>query len=219
MKEPFLQRFSQLRSILSIAAIALAWIPVRASAQLTLDDYTTGTYVKHLTDPQVHDKHYGAMPANSPLGAARETYFGAGPNPYKQLNTLDVGENHFIADSGFGSVAAVQVSYGVTLTGVQSPLGLDLDGYSRFRLKFIGVATTVDLSVFVIVYPHDGDVCAYQVVLPPYANPIAIDFPFSGFNKPGGLTQADVSNIDYVVVQAQGGGFASFGITSFQAIN
>jgi hypothetical protein len=56
-------------------------------------------------------------------------------------------------------------------------------------------------------------------VLPPYTNPISIDFPFAGFNKSGGLTQADVSNIDFIVVQAQGGGFASFGITSFQAVN
>ena len=202
-----------------IATIALAWIPVQASAQLTLDDYSTGQYEKRLTNPQVHDKHYGALPSNSPLGAARETYFQAGPNPFKQLSTLDVGEGHFIVDSGFGAIAAVQVIYGVDVHRSPSALALDLDGHSAFRLNFIGVATSEDLSMFIIVYPHDGDVCAYQVVLPPYANSIAIDFPFSGFNKPGGLTQADVSNIDFIVVQAQGGAFASFGLTSFQAIN
>jgi hypothetical protein len=31
-------------------------------------------------------------------------------------------------------------------------------------------------------------------------------------------TQSDVSNIDFIVVQAQGGGFASFGLSSFQAV-
>jgi hypothetical protein len=61
--------------------------------------------------------------------------------------------------------------------------------------------------------------CAYERVLPTYANPISIDFPFSGFNKPGGLTQADASDIDYIVIEAYGGGFASFGIASLQALN
>ena len=241
MKGTYLQRFSKLRSALTLskltketeereklaihmfifcmAVIALVSIPVQASAQLMLDDYTTGQYVKHLTNPQVHDLHYGALPPNSPLGAARQTYFEAGPNPYAQLSTIDFGKGHFIVDSGFGAVAAVQVVYGVTLSGTEVPLGLNLDGYSGFRLNFVGIATSEDLSVFVIVYPHDGAVCAYQVVLPPYTNPISIDFPFAGFNKSGGLTQADVSNIDFIVVQAQGGGFASFGITSFQAVN
>jgi hypothetical protein len=37
-----------------IAVIALAWIPVQASAQtLTLDDYTSGTYVKRIINPNV----------------------------------------------------------------------------------------------------------------------------------------------------------------------
>jgi hypothetical protein len=241
MKETFLQRFSKLGStstvskltkeaaeeeqitiqkiIFCMAIIALVWIPVQASAQLTLDNYTTPQYVKRLTNPQVHDLHYVALPPNSPSGAARQTYFGASPNPYTQTSTLDVGAGHFIIDSGFGAVGNVQVGYGFMLSGTEVPLGLNLGGYSALRLNFAGVATSEALAVVIVVYPHDGEVCGYEVVLPPNGNPFAIDFPFSGFNKAGGLTQAEVSDIDFIVVEAQGGGFASFGITSFQAVN
>jgi len=56
--------------------------------------------------------------------------------------------------------------------------------------------------------------------LPPNGNAFSVSFPFSGFQGGGGggLTQADVSNISFIAVQAGGGGFASFGLTSFQAV-
>lgn len=201
-----------------VAVVAAAWISVPAAAQLTLDSFTPGHYIRHVINPQIHDLHYEALPAHSPLGAARETYFGAAPNPYSQTSTLDVGKGRLIVDSGFGAVAAILVGYGFTLSGQQVPLQLDLAGYSGFRLNFAGIATSEALAAVVTVWPHDGGAYDFEVVLPPNGNPFQEDFPFSGFSKPGGLTQADVSNIDYVVVQAQGGGFASFGITSFQAI-
>jgi hypothetical protein len=216
MKGTLLQRFC-------IATIALGCISVATSAQtLTLDDYTTGNYVKHITNPHVHDRHYGALPSSSPLGAARETYFVAAPNPDGQSSTLDIGHGHFVVDAGFGCVAAVQVGYGFTLSGTEVPLGLNLDGYSAFQLNFQGIATSEALAVVITVWPHSGGYYDFEVVLPPNGNAFPTVFPFSGFTKGGGgggLTQADVSNIDFIVVQAQGGGFASFGITSFQAIN
>src|ERR1700680_3097330 len=243
MKTTFLQRISKLRSALTLskpiredgqrekttidcyifcmAALALVCIPALASAQLTLDDYTTGNYVKHVTSPHVHDLHYGALPANSPLGAARGTYFGSSPNSDEQSSTLDVGKGHFVIDAGFGSVAGIQVGYGYTLSGGQAPLGLNLAGYSGFQLNFQGVASSEGLIVVITVWPHSGGYYDYEVVLPPNGNAFSEPFPFSGFNKGGGgggLTQSDVSNIDFIVVQAQGGGFASFGLSSFQAV-
>ena len=58
-----------------LAAIALTWIPVQASAQLTLDDFTYGHYVKRINNPQLYDLHYEALPPNSLMGAARQTDF------------------------------------------------------------------------------------------------------------------------------------------------
>jgi hypothetical protein len=72
------------------------------------------------------------------------------------------------------------------------------------------------------VWPQSGGYYNFEVVLPsPNPNAFSLSFPFSGFVKGGGgggLTQADVSNINFIVVQAEGLS-ASFGITSFQAVN
>jgi hypothetical protein len=201
------------------AAIALMWIPLPASAQLTLDPFTSGAYVKHLNTGSTQDVHYAKLAPGSLLGAARQTNFSIGPNYYNQGATLSIGRGIWILDAGFGTVAASDITYGVTLSGAEAPLSLDLGTYSGFRLNFAGIASSEDLGVIIAVFPHDGNNCAYEQVLPTYANPISIDFPFSGFNKPGGLTQTDASDIDYIVIEAYGGGFASFGITSFQAID
>jgi hypothetical protein len=201
-----------------LAVIAALGIPRNASAQLTLDNFTSGAYVKHLNTGATQDLHYAKLAPGSPLGAARQTNFSIGPNYYDQGATLSVGKGVWILDAGFGTVPGSYMTYGVTLTGVEAPLGLDLGGYTGFRLNFAGVASSEDLGVAIVVFPHDGNNCAYELVLPTYANPIAIDFPFSGFNKSGGLTQADASDIDYIVIEAYGGGYASFGVTSFQAV-
>jgi hypothetical protein len=201
-----------------LAVIAAMGIPRNASAQLTLDNFTSGAYVKHLNTGATEDLHYAKLAPGSPLGAARQTNFSIGPNYYDQGATLSIGKGIWLLDAGFGTVPGSYLTYGVTLTGVEAPLGLDLGGYTGFRLNFAGVASSEDLGVAIVVFPHDGNNCAYELVLPTYANPIAIDFPFSGFNKPGGLTQADASDIDYIVIEAYGGGYASFGVTSFQAV-
>jgi hypothetical protein len=206
-----------------IALIALVWIPVRASAQtLTLDDYTSGAYVKRIVNPHVHDLHYAALPPNSPLGAARQTFFEAGSNPDGQWSTLDVDKGHLVVDAGFACASYISTGYGFTLAGAEAPLGLNLDGYSGFQLNFQGLATSEELIVVITVWPQSGGYYNFEVVLPsPNPNAFSLPFPFSGFVKAGGgggLTQADVSNINFIVVQAEGPS-ASFGITSFQAVN
>jgi hypothetical protein len=204
-----------------IALIALVWIPVQASAQLTLDNFTSGAYVKRIINPNVHDRHYAALPPNSPSGQARQTYFGAAPNPDGQWSTLDVGDGRLVVDSGFGCAANLQLGYGYTLAGAEAPLGLNLDGYSGFQLNFQGVATSEELIVVITIWPQTGGYWNYEIVLPPNPNAFPLSFAFSGFGngEGGSLTQADLSNIDFIAVLAEGGGSASFGLTSFQAVN
>lgn len=202
-----------------IAVIALVWIPVRASAQtLTLDDFTLGHYVKRINNS--HDLHYGALPPNSRLGAARQTFFEADSGLDAQWSTLDVGKGHFVVDAGFSCGTSISSSYGFTLAGAEVPLGLDLYGYSGFQLNFQGIATSESLYVVITVWPQSGVPYNFEVVLPPNGNAFSVSFPFSGFQGGGGggLTQADVSNISFIAVQAGGGGFASFGLTSLQAV-
>jgi hypothetical protein len=211
------------KHVFCLAAIALPWIPLPSSAQtLTLDNFTSGAYVKRINNPNVHDLHFAALPPNGRLGQARQTYFGAAPNPDGQWSTLDVGKGRLVVDAGFGCAANLQIGYGFTLAGAEVPLGLDLGGYSGFQLNFQGIATSEELLVVIAVWPQSGGYYELEVVLQPNTNAFPVSFPFSGFVKGGGgggLTQADVSNINYVAVLAEGGGFASFGITSFQAVN
>jgi hypothetical protein len=80
------------KHVFCIAVIALAWIPVQASAQLTLDDFTSGSYVKHLNTGPMQDQHYAKLAPGSLLGTARQTNFSIGPNYYKQGATLSIGK-------------------------------------------------------------------------------------------------------------------------------
>jgi len=126
-----------------------------------------------------------------------------------------------IVDAGFAAIPAVMLSYGFTTSGQQVPLALNLGFYTRFRLNFAGVASSESLAVVITVWPHTGDDYDLEFVLPPSGNPFSLDFPFSSFNKGlggVGLSSSAASDIDYIVVQAQGGGYASFGITSFEAV-
>ena len=66
---------------------------------------------------------------------------------------------------------------------------------------FAGIATSQSLLVVITVWPHSGAFYDLDVVLPPSGSPFSTDFPFASFNKGAGgvgLTQSDVSDIDYI---------------------
>jgi len=190
------------------------------SAIFTLDNFTSGPYVKSLNSASnVQDIHFAPLPSGSPLGAARGTAFLLGGDPYAQPSTLSIGKGICLVDTGFGDANQLQVEYGYTLAGLQAPLGLNLAGYAGFQLNFAGgLSSSQSLIVVITVWPQSGGYYNLEMVLPPNGNAFSVDFPFSGFSG-GGLTQSQVSNIQTILIQAQGGGFASFGITSFQAVN
>jgi hypothetical protein len=206
------------RYILCMAVVAAVSIPAALSAQtLTLDAFTCGAYSKHLNTGPQDDTHYAKLCRNSPLGAARQTFFNIGPNSYNQGATLDIGHGIWILEAGFGTVDGSDVSYGFTVEGNEVPLGLDLSGYTGLQLNFAGIATSDDLGVIIAVTVGSGTYdSGSPAILYPSQNALSVQYPFSGFSG-GGLTQADVSNISYITIEAFGGGYASYGITSFQA--
>ncbi len=61
-----------------IALIALVWIPVQASAQLTLDNFTSGAYVKRIINPNVQDLHYAALPPKRSFRSGSSNIFWGG---------------------------------------------------------------------------------------------------------------------------------------------
>jgi hypothetical protein len=206
--------------VFCLAIVALVWTPIQMSAQtLTLDDCTSGHYDKRLKNANALDTHYAVLPPNIPLGTARRTTFQIGSNPYAQWSALNIGKGICLVDAGFGVTPALWVFYGENLSGTKVPLGLNLGGYSSFQLNFAGISTQAALLAVITVWPHDNGV-PHQLELPlsPEEDPVSIVFPFSGFSA-GGLTQADVGNIDYIFIQVQDGLTASWGITTFQAVN
>jgi hypothetical protein len=118
---------------------------IHAATPLALDDFKAGDYSVSLTTASSQDVHFAPLAPGSPVGPARETVFVIGPNPYGQLSTLDIGKGICILDGGFGVVPGVQIYYGYANAATPAPLGLDLSGYSAFRLNFAGISTEVDL--------------------------------------------------------------------------
>jgi hypothetical protein len=102
--------------IFRIAVIAVMWIPLHASAQLTLDNFTSGAYTKHLnTGPQT-DLHYAKLAPGSLLGAARQADFSIGPNYYDQGATLSIGKG-----IGFWTPVSAPPAQPTLLTELLSP--------------------------------------------------------------------------------------------------
>jgi len=203
---------------LALSAIAaVAVLSVTASAQLTLDDFSGKAYVKTLKNGQ-SDTHYEALPGGSPLGAARGTYFTQS-GTYAQSSTLDVGNGICVVDSGFQNDSGLQISYGTNLKGDDVPMGLNLGAYSGLQLNFAGLVSFEGLIVVVEIYPSSGGYYASELVPQTNGNPFTITFPFTTFTNGNGstLTQAEASDISYIIIVTEGGSTNSFGIASFQA--
>ena len=132
---------------------------------------------------------------------------------YGQRTKLQIGNGICIQEADFGIYPGLQIYYGYTLNGAPAPLGLNLGGYSAFQLNFAALSNFEPLGVEIAVWLHNGNVYAQQALLPP-STAFSADFPFSKFTG-GGLTQSDVSQIDYIGVVTWGG-TATFGITSFK---
>jgi hypothetical protein len=197
-----------------MAAAALAAPAIHAATPLTLDNFKTGHYTVSLTTAQSQDVHFAPLAPGSPLGPARETVLVIGSNPYGQRSTLDIGKGTWIVDGGFGVVPGVQIYYGFADATTPAPLGLNLSGYSRFRLNFAGISTADVLGVEIAVWSHSGSVYAAQVLLSPAVDEFSQDFLFSSFS-PSAL---DPSDIDTIGIVTWGGGTNSYGITSFEAV-
>jgi hypothetical protein len=212
-----------LRKLMTIVATLcmLAVACVNGSAQtLTLDSFESGRYTKSLNSATTQDTHYAPLPAGSPLGQARETVFTLAPGPYGLPSSLVVEKvagpppvGVCIVNTGFGGVTGLQVWYGSTLSGAPAPLGLNLGGYSAFRIKFAALASSGSLTMLMEVYVGT-QIYASPVQVPPGNSPFSVDFPFSSFVTSG---VPDFSDIDYILIETEGGN-TSFGVTSFEAV-
>ena len=218
-----LRRLTMKTTRFALSALAAAAIlSVTASAQLTLDEFSGKAYVKTLKTADSSDTHIEALPAGSPLGAARQTIFVNGGSPYGLSSTLDIGNGICIVETGFQSNTGLEIFYGTTIKGVETPMGLNLGSYSALQLNFAGLASAEGLDVIVEVWPSSGGYYTAEAVLTPTVNAFPVVFPYTSFTGSNGgvLTQAEASDINYIIIEAEGAGSTeSYGITSFQAVN
>jgi|HubBroStandDraft_3_1064219.scaffolds.fasta_scaffold16872_3 hypothetical protein len=217
----YISRNTLIRSMAALSILGVACMT--ASAQtLTLDNFKHGSYTKVLTPTQPADVHYEALAANSPLGAARETVFAVGASQYAaQSSTLSIGKGICIVDAGFLEDSTLQIVYGVTLSGENAPLGLNLGAYSGLQLNLPAISTDESLYLIIEIDPSSGGYYTSEVEVPSTPNASSISFPYTSFTQGGTgniLTQAEASDIDYIYIQA-GAAWSSFGITSLDAVN
>jgi hypothetical protein len=215
----YISRNTLIRSLAALSILGVACMT--ASAQtLTLDNFTSRSYAKTLTTPQSSAYGNRPLPADSPLGATRETLFEIGANTYAQPSTLSIGNGACIVQAGFLDDSALQIFYGVTTTGAAAPLGLNLSAYSGLQLDLRAIATDESLYLIIEIDPSSGGYYTSELEVPSTPNPSTISFPYTSFTKGGTgavLTQAEASDIDYIYIQA-GASWSSFGITSLKAV-
>jgi len=211
---------SGLTFLSAIAAVAI--LSVNASAQLMLDTFPTGNngeqYVATLPTPdgQTTVTNYEPLPNGSLLGEARETIFDIGPNPYAQPSRLDVGNNILIVEAGLQISSVLTIGYGFG-PEENTPLGLNLGAYSGLELNFAGSCSTFNLEAIMEVWPASGGYHASnQAETPKCSYASNVTFPYTSFNY-GGLTQAEASDISYIVIELGSGYSQNYGITSLEA--
>jgi hypothetical protein len=216
----YISRNTLIRSMAALFILGVACMT--ASAQtLTLDNFTHGPYTKALRPTQPSDTHYEPLAPKSPLGAARETVFAVGANHHTpQPSTLSIGKGICIVDAGFQEDSPLEIVYGVTLSGDEVPLGLNLGAYSGVQLNLAAISTDESLYLIVEIDPSSGGAYVSEVEVPSTPSGSSVLFPYTSFTDGQGavLTAAEASDISYIIIQA-GASWSSFGITSFQAVN
>jgi len=218
----YISRNTLIRSIAALSILGMAWMT--ASAQLTLDNFPNGNsgkdYVKTITTTGTAT-HYEGLPSGSLLGAARETIFTVGTNPYSQTSTIDVGNGILIVDTGFQAASALTVGYGFSVHGKEVPLGLDLSSYTGLQLNFAGSSSLFNLDVLVEIWPSSGGYYTSGQILTPSYYPYSVSFPYTSFLDASGaaLTPTEAGDINYIIIEFYAGYAQSYGITSLQAYN
>jgi hypothetical protein len=206
---------------LALVVTFVLTISTLASAQLMIDDFSTGPYQKTLKSGSDLNTQTGSM-----IGGNRETSFyvctapcGAA-NPFSQSASFQVKAatktepSALIQSAGYKVAPRLDVIYGSTAS-----LNLDLSSsYDRFRLTFDGSDLTVNFNILVFTgttWSQTGCNIAAST------NSFTIDFPFEYFTPaPGtsGANFADLTYMDFIFQNGSGIGGNGWAVTSFQAI-
>jgi hypothetical protein len=215
---------TRLALLSALAVAAILSISQLASAQLTIDDFSTGAYSKTLKTGSDTHTETGAM-----LGDSRYTLFvscpsshcgggGKGLNPFDQPSSFQVklasksAPSVLILNSGYMTYPFLDLGY-----GYGSPMSVDLSSsYDRIRLNFYGSNQSINTNIEVSSSSGmSGLGC--NIIPPEFMQPFSVDFPFADFS--GSADYGAVTNIFLEFGVSEGlNAEMDFGLTSIQAI-
>jgi len=206
-------------ALLIMAAIAMA---EGASAQLVLDNFSTGAYRKQFASGDDVNVQTGSM-----IGGHRETAFLVCPpgpcgvsNRFGQSASMQIrpatkfAPSALVYSAGYKVFPRVDVVYGSA-----APLNLALaPTYDRIRVHFDGNDLVLNFNIVAFtagLYSQTG--CN----LLPSIGPVSIDFPLLDFSPGSGTPGADFNNItsiDFIFQSGSAVGANDWAVTSFEAI-
>ena len=205
----------------SLLAVALAGMSRMATAQLTLDDFSTGQYQKMLKYGRDTNFQTGKM-----VGGLRETDFCVSKPCSGQTNPFGQTGSFQISPATNTSPSALIYSTGykvlprlVLIYGQGGPLNLALaPAYDRLRLSFDGNNSVTNFLIYAWSGSTNVSTLACHIAFNPY--PFTVDLPFADFKLDGGtgVDFTNVSAMSLVFTQDYTVGGTDWAITSFEAI-
>jgi hypothetical protein len=215
---------AEIQQILFVLAIATLCQGV-AVAQLTIDDFSTGAYMKMLVTGSDDHTATGTM-----IGGERTTYFrvcqkipcAVDENEFAQSATFQTRPSKkagvpsaLIMSSGYKTFPLIQVFWGIDAQNVVVPLHLDLSPYNRLRVSFDGLIDVLNFNLQLYTPTGNGQIGCNLLPVRPVQPPYTVDFPLLDFTLVGG-TAIDFNDITYMDMLSFLGG--SYAITKYEAV-
>jgi hypothetical protein len=215
---------TRIQQILSVLAIATLCQGV-AVAQLTIDDFSTGTYKKTLSTSSDDHTVTGTM-----IGGERNTYFRicqqipctVDENEFAQSATFQTRPSKkagvpsaLIMSSGYKTFPLIQIFWGIDGQNHVVPLHLNLSPYDRLRVSFDGLTEVLNFNLQLYTPTGNGQIGCNLLPVQPVQPPYTVDFPLADFTLVGG-TNIDFRDITYMDMISFFGG--SYAITKYEAV-
>jgi hypothetical protein len=218
-------KLQKMFSLIALTVVALAVTPGSVTAQLVIDNFTSGPYQKTLTTGFDQNVQTGSM-----RGGERFTTFffcltktcAPQANPFNQAGSFQIspstpaGKSALIYSAGYKATPELVVIYGQS-----APLNLNIGPptYDRLRLRFDGNTGVTNFLIY--AWSGNTNVSTLSCHIFPHEYGFTVDLPYVNFLWKAG-TGVDFSNIsamslvftdDFIT------GGNDWAITSFEAAN
>lgn len=212
------------RSIL-LTAVLFTYSASVWSADITLDDFTTGSAVPNAGDPFAialgHQSSIDYIDYQTSIGSqstARklEFYIASPYSPYQPASlNLNTTYNKLILNAGYKVYPEVKIVYGFNSGGFV-PMNLNLSTYQSLRVYFEGSNDDISLTATMWSNSSSSDMAQKITTVYASASSFYVDLPFSGFTTNGSFTLTDVDAINLNLVSGSGVGGCDWSITSIK---